>query len=127
MATTASSSTSTSQPLPLDSRSLLVLHASVTGTAVDVAERIGRRARREGWAVQVKSVAQFNPVSTLTGPWEETFECADEYKVYRWSCSSTASSCLSCRPPETGKLRRSSYRSGPLSFTQASLPTFSKI
>jgi sulfite reductase alpha subunit-like flavoprotein len=65
MAATAGSSTSTatSQPLPLDSRSLLVLHASVTGTAVDVAERIGRRARREGWAVQVKSVAQFNPVS----------------------------------------------------------------
>ncbi|GAA5961572.1 hypothetical protein JCM8115_006723 [Rhodotorula mucilaginosa] len=67
MAATAGSSTSTatSQPLPLDSRSLLVLHASVTGTAVDVAERIGRRARREGWAVQVKSVAQFNPMELL--------------------------------------------------------------
>ncbi|KWU44309.1 riboflavin synthase domain-like protein [Rhodotorula sp. JG-1b] len=65
MATAASSSTATSQPLPLDSRSLLALHASVTGTAVDVADRIGRRARREGWAVQVKSVAQFNPMELL--------------------------------------------------------------
>lgn len=45
--------------LSLDSRSLLILHASVTGTAIDVAERIGRRGRREGWAVAVKSVAQF--------------------------------------------------------------------
>lgn len=49
-------------PLPLDSRAFLVLHASVTGTAIDTAERIGRRARREGWAVTVKSVAQFNQV-----------------------------------------------------------------
>ncbi|GAA5862718.1 hypothetical protein JCM3774_001895 [Rhodotorula dairenensis] len=67
-ATTArvtSVSSAMSQPLPLDSRSILVLHASVTGTAVDVAERIGRRARREGWAAQVKSVAQFNPVELL--------------------------------------------------------------
>ncbi|GAA5989837.1 hypothetical protein JCM10908_002340 [Rhodotorula pacifica] len=61
----ATISSSISQPLPLESRSLLVLHASVTGTAVDVAERIGRRARREGWAAQVKSVAQFNPMELL--------------------------------------------------------------
>ncbi|GAA5973540.1 hypothetical protein JCM11641_007108 [Rhodosporidiobolus odoratus] len=52
-------------PLPLESRSFLVLHASVTGTAIDVAERIGRRGRREGWHVTVKSVAQFNQVELL--------------------------------------------------------------
>ncbi|GAA5853371.1 hypothetical protein JCM9279_005769 [Rhodotorula babjevae] len=52
-------------PLPLDSRAFLVLHASVTGTAIDTAERIGRRARREGWAVTVKSVAQFNQAELL--------------------------------------------------------------
>ncbi|GAA5889505.1 hypothetical protein JCM5296_005969 [Sporobolomyces johnsonii] len=55
-------------PLPLDSRSLLVLHASVTGTAIDVAERIGRRGRREGWAVTVKGVAQFNQAELLETP-----------------------------------------------------------
>ncbi|BGP19975.1 hypothetical protein JCM10213_006752 [Rhodosporidiobolus nylandii] len=52
-------------PLPLESRSFLVLHASVTGTAIDTAERIGRRGRREGWHVTVKSVAQFNQVELL--------------------------------------------------------------
>lgn len=121
----AGASTSTSQPLALDSRSLLVLHASVTGTAVDVAERIGRRARREGWAVQVKSVAQFNPVS----PPHESLGRSHALTelAHRWSCSNTVSSSLSCRPPGTGRLRPSSYRSGPLSYTQASLPTFSKI
>ncbi|GAA5973567.1 hypothetical protein JCM21900_005453 [Sporobolomyces salmonicolor] len=55
-------------PLPLDSRSLLVLHASVTGTAIDIAERIGRRGRREGWAVTVKGVAQFNQAELLETP-----------------------------------------------------------
>ncbi|GAA5905511.1 hypothetical protein JCM6882_004772 [Rhodosporidiobolus microsporus] len=52
-------------PLPLESRSFLVLHASVTGTAIDIAERIGRRGRREGWHVTVKGVAQFNQVELL--------------------------------------------------------------
>ncbi|GAA5923352.1 hypothetical protein JCM3775_007512 [Rhodotorula graminis] len=52
-------------PLPLDSRAFLVLHASVTGTAIDTAERIGRRGRREGWNVTVKSVAQFNQAELL--------------------------------------------------------------
>ncbi|GAA6005265.1 NAPDH-dependent diflavin reductase [Rhodotorula paludigena] len=52
-------------PLPLEGRTLLVLHASVTGTAIDIAERIGRRGRREGWAVTVKSVAQFDQAELL--------------------------------------------------------------
>ncbi|GAA5858680.1 hypothetical protein JCM8547_001418 [Rhodosporidiobolus lusitaniae] len=52
-------------PLPLESRSLLVLHASVTGNAIDIAERIGRRGRREGWHVVVKGVKQFNQVELL--------------------------------------------------------------
>lgn len=60
---TAAGTSPHAQTLPLEARALLILHASVTGTAIDVAERIGRRARREGWAAQVKSVAQFNPVS----------------------------------------------------------------
>lgn len=51
-----------SSPLPLDSRSLLVLHASVTGSSIDIAERIGRRGRRAGWSVSVKGVAQFDQV-----------------------------------------------------------------
>jgi hypothetical protein len=50
-------------PPPLESRSLLVLHASVTGTAVDISERIARRGRRQGWAVTVKGVAEFDQVS----------------------------------------------------------------
>lgn len=50
-------------PLPLDARSLVVLHASMTGTAVDVAERIGRVGRRSGWSVAVKGVAEFDRVS----------------------------------------------------------------
>ncbi|GAA6017924.1 hypothetical protein JCM8202_006200 [Rhodotorula sphaerocarpa] len=62
---TAAGTSQHAQPLPLEARALLILHASVTGTAIDVAERIGRRARREGWAAQVKSVAQFNPMELL--------------------------------------------------------------
>lgn len=58
----------TNEPLPLESRSFLVLHASVTGTAIDTAERIGRRGRREGWAVTVKSVAQFDQVRRRNFP-----------------------------------------------------------
>ncbi|KAM0745689.1 NADPH dependent diflavin oxidoreductase 1 [Meredithblackwellia eburnea MCA 4105] len=53
-------------PLPLESRSLLVLHASVTGTSIDVAERIGRIGRREGWAVDVKGVAEFDQSELLS-------------------------------------------------------------
>lgn len=50
-------------PEPLESRSLLVLHASVTGTAIDVAERIGRLGRRQGWHVAVRGVGEFDRVS----------------------------------------------------------------
>lgn len=49
---------------PLLNRSLLVLSASVTGTAVDIAERIGRTGRRNGWSVAVKSVDEFDRVSS---------------------------------------------------------------
>jgi sulfite reductase alpha subunit-like flavoprotein len=52
-------------PLPLESRSLVVLHASMTGTAVDVAERIGRVGRRNGWSVAVKGVGEFDRVSVV--------------------------------------------------------------
>lgn len=52
-------------PAPLESRSLLVLHATVTGTSTDVAERIARRGRREGWSVAVKGAGEFNRVSSF--------------------------------------------------------------
>lgn len=50
-------------PPSLERRSLLILTASVTGTAVDIAERIGRTARRHGWSAAVKDVDQFDRVS----------------------------------------------------------------
>lgn len=53
-------------PPALEDRSLLVLHASVTGTATDCAFRIARAARRKGWRAQVKGVAEFNQVSAYT-------------------------------------------------------------
>ncbi|SCZ91319.1 BZ3500_MvSof-1268-A1-R1_Chr1-2g01331 [Microbotryum saponariae] len=52
-------------PLPLESRSLLVVHATVTGTASDVAERIARRGVRAGWHTSVKHVSQFEKQTEL--------------------------------------------------------------
>ncbi|KDE06917.1 hypothetical protein MVLG_02805 [Microbotryum lychnidis-dioicae p1A1 Lamole] len=52
-------------PLPLESRSLWVVHATVTGTASDVAERIARRGVRAGWHTSVKHVSQFEKTELL--------------------------------------------------------------
>lgn len=89
--TSLGNGTAPNSPLPLDSRTFLVLHASVTGTAVDVAERIGRRARREGWAVTVKSVTEFNQVRQLRFLYSlRTFELIKKHESLRRNCSNTA-------------------------------------
>ena len=43
-------------------RKLLVLYASQTGTAQDVAERIGRDAKRRHFAVEVFAMDGYNKV-----------------------------------------------------------------
>ncbi|SCV67968.1 BQ2448_89 [Microbotryum intermedium] len=60
-------------PLPLESRSLLVVHATVTGTASDVAERIARRGVRAGWHASVKHVSQFEKVRAKHSPTSATY------------------------------------------------------
>ena len=43
-------------------RKLLVLYASQTGTAQDVAERIGRDAKRRHFAVKILAMDYYNKV-----------------------------------------------------------------
>ena len=45
-----------------ESRSLLVLYGSQTGTAQDVAERIGREGRRRHFRVKVTSLDSYSVV-----------------------------------------------------------------
>lgn len=46
---------------------LLILYASQTGNAIDVAERLGREADRRRCPVTVLSIDDFDPVSTSLG------------------------------------------------------------
>ena len=48
-----------------DSRKLLVLYGSQTGTAQDVAERIGREAKRRHFATRVTALDLYNIVRQL--------------------------------------------------------------
>ncbi|KAM0793619.1 hypothetical protein ACM66B_001052 [Microbotryomycetes sp. NB124-2] len=44
---------------------MTIVHASVTGTAIDCAERLARRARRDRWHATVRPVKQFDPLELL--------------------------------------------------------------
>ena len=46
-----------------ESRKLLVLYGSQTGTAQDVAERIGREAKRRHFTARVTALDSYNVVS----------------------------------------------------------------
>ena len=50
-------------------RELLVLYGSQTGTAQDVAERVGRDGRRRHFRVRVLAMDSYNTVSTA--PYKE--------------------------------------------------------
>lgn len=50
-------------PSNLPTRSFLILYASITGTSLDLSERISRKARLLNWRVQVKNLSQFCQVS----------------------------------------------------------------
>ncbi|GAA5911939.1 NAPDH-dependent diflavin reductase [Sporobolomyces salmoneus] len=47
-------------------RSLIILHASVTGTALDLASRLALKAHRLGFSPKVQSISLFPPASLLT-------------------------------------------------------------
>ncbi|GAA5965690.1 hypothetical protein JCM3765_003217 [Sporobolomyces pararoseus] len=47
-------------------RSLVILHASITGTALDLASRLAFKAHRLGFSPQVQSISLFPPTSLLS-------------------------------------------------------------
>ncbi|GAA5998468.1 hypothetical protein JCM5350_000657 [Sporobolomyces pararoseus] len=47
-------------------RTLLILHASITGTALDLASRLALKAHRLGFSPQVQSISLFPPTSLLS-------------------------------------------------------------
>ena len=55
-----------------ESRKLLVLYGSQTGTAQDVAERIGREAKRRHFASRVAALDSYNVVSIFEPPYQKT-------------------------------------------------------
>jgi sulfite reductase alpha subunit-like flavoprotein len=49
-----------------ESRSIIILHASITGTALDLASRLALKAHRLGFSPQVQSISLFPPPSLLS-------------------------------------------------------------
>jgi len=51
--------------MPQD-RKIVILHASITGTALDLASRLALKAHRLGFSPQVRSISLFPPTSLLS-------------------------------------------------------------
>ena len=47
-------------------RNLVILHASITGTALDLASRLALKAHRLGFTPQVQSISLFPPTTLLS-------------------------------------------------------------